>query len=88
MNTMNPQIKKILAEFRKKEADRNRARRKRGECCAVLCHGPGHQSKSYCQKKGPHKIHEAVYGCYDQRATWKGMKKFTGFFDEAPEVND
>lgn len=83
---MNSEIKKILAEFHKKEVERNRARRKRGECCAVLHHGPGHQSQTYCQKKGTHKVHEAVYGCYDQRATWKGMKKFTGYFDEAPEV--
>lgn len=64
-------------------------RKKAGLCCAILGHGPGHQSKTYCNVKGRHKIHECVYGCYDQVATWKGSVKkikFTGYFDEPPEV--
>ncbi len=62
-------------------------RKERGECNAQLWHGPGHQSKTYCQVKGPHKIHRAVYGCYDQEMEWKGKKAFTGYFDEPKELS-
>lgn len=61
--------------------------KKEGECNAQLWHGPGHQSKTYCQVKGPHKIHRAVYGCYDQEMEWKGKKSFTGYFDEPKELS-
>ena len=62
-------------------------RKKEGLCCAILGHGPGHQSKTYCEVKGKHKIHQCTYGCYDEVATWKGSvykMKFTSCFDEAP----
>lgn len=59
-------------------------RKKEGKCIAILCHGPGHQSKTYCQKIGKHAVHMARYGCYDELATWRGMKKFTGYFDDPP----
>ena len=62
-------------------------RRKEGKCCAILGHGPGHQSKTYCQVIGKHKTHECIYGNYDQVATWRGPVnkiKFTSYFDEPP----
>jgi hypothetical protein len=57
-------------------------RKKNGLCCARLHHGPGHCSSTYCQNMGPHKVHSAIYGCYDQEMEWKGMRAFTGYFDE------
>jgi hypothetical protein len=53
-------------------------------CYAVIWHGPGHQSHTHCQIAGPHKIHSARYGEFDQWAEWKTMKVFSGYFDEPP----
>ena len=66
---------------------REKQRREEGLCCAQLGHGPGHQSVTYCEVIGKHKIHQCVYGSYDQLATWRGptwKKKFTGYFDDPP----
>jgi hypothetical protein len=66
-------------------------RKKEGLCCAILAHGPGHQSKTYCEIKGRHTIHQCTYGCYDERAEWKGSKykiKCTGYFDEPPIIRE
>jgi hypothetical protein len=71
----------------KQEAER----KSRGECIAKLGHGPGHQGKTYCDVKGPHKIHHCVFGSYREDATWTGNVhriKFTGYFDEAPYVKE
>lgn len=84
--TVPAHVKKLLASFRKRKLQEIKDRKSRGECCAVIYHGPGHQSKAFCQMLGKHNIHMAVYGCYDQKATWKGMKKFTGFFDDPPRA--
>ena len=68
-------------------------RKKEGQCCAILFHGPGHQSKTYCQVKGKHIkhkgriVHRARYGCYDQIMEWHGTEGFTGFFDEPNELD-
>ena len=80
--TLNPKKKCFKCET---EAER----RKKGLCCAILGHGPGHQSKTYCQEKGDHKIHRCTYGSYDQVAEWKGSVtkiKFTGYFDDPPSL--
>lgn len=61
---------------------------KEKECNAVICHGPGHQSKTRCCLTGDHEIHEARYGNHDQLARWKGDKVFSGYFDEPPEEPD
>jgi hypothetical protein len=53
-------------------------------CTAKIYHGPGHQSGTSCELKGPHEIHEARYGSGDQLARWKGDKIFSGAFDEPP----
>ena len=53
-------------------------------CEAVICHGPGHQSKTHCHVKGKHTIHKTYYGYYNQLAQWKGMQVFSGYFDEPP----
>ena len=82
---MNDDTKKMLAEIKKREKERFAERRAEGKCCAILYHGPGHQSKTFCRKMGKHKIHECTYGRYDQGASWKGMEKCTGYFDESPD---
>ena len=78
------EVKKILEEIKRHERERLAKRRAEGKCCAVLYHGPGHQSETFCQRMGKHKVHGCTYGNYDQYAEWNGMKKFTGYFDEAP----
>ncbi len=54
-------------------------------CSAIICHGPGHQSKTKCYIRGEHEIHETRYGSCDQLARWKGSKVFSGYFDESPD---
>lgn len=59
------------------------------DCTATLWHGPGHQSRTRCEVRGPHDIHRATYGPighYDTIATWRGGDATTGFFDEPPSV--
>lgn len=66
-----------------------RERKAKGLCMAQLGHGPGHQSKTFCERTGEHKIHTCVFGRYNEVATWIGSVnkiKFTGYFDDAPEV--
>ena len=53
-------------------------------CKAVIWHGPGHQSKTHCQKHGQHKIHEAIYSSYEQLARWKEDEIYSGCFNEPP----
>lgn len=55
----------------------------RSECPALIAHGPGHQSKSHCERKGEHDQHMAE-GPRDIYR-WHGMFSFSGFFDESPE---
>lgn len=55
-----------------------------GECPAILWHGPGHQSRARCRLRGPHAIHETVYGSARQFARWEGDKAFSGVFNEPP----
>lgn len=64
-------------------------RKKEGLCLAALHHGPGHQSKTYCQVKGRHAVHRATYGSLDQTMEWRekrGKPTCTGFFDEPVPV--
>lgn len=77
--------------FHKKEGcykcKEEKQRKKANLCCAILAHGPGHQSKTYCDQEGKHTIHTCRYGSYDQIATWKGpitKIKCTGYFDDPP----
>lgn len=64
----------------------DKRRKEQGLCLAILNHGPGHQSKTYCQVNGKHRIHSCVYGRYDQEMQWKSMSAFTGRFDEPQEI--
>jgi hypothetical protein len=65
-----------------------------GRCCAILRHGPGHQSHDFCeQPMVGHATHRgrrlhtiARFGQYDQSAEWFGARKSTGYFDEPPHV--
>jgi len=59
-------------EVRRKAA--LKARKAQGLCNAVLYHGPGHQSKTFCECKGPHKKHKCTYGSYNEEAEWTGME--------------
>lgn len=66
-----------------------KARKAKGLCIAKLGHGPGHQSTTYCEVKGKHKVHECTYGSYSQFAQWIGPTwklKFTGYFDNPPTI--
>lgn len=78
----DPRIRKIYEELYNKEKQELKDRKAKGLCNAVLHHGRGHQSKTFCQCKGEHKKHKAEYGRYNEVMEWKGMKAFTGFFDE------
>jgi hypothetical protein len=64
---------------------REAERTQKGECNAQLHHGPGHQSHTYCQLKGPHKIHLANVGF--EVAQWKTKHVFSGYFDEMPTID-
>lgn len=62
---------------------------KEDRCLAKLGHGPGHQSKTYCEVIGPHEVHEC--SCHAGDARWKDPAnkiKFTGYFDEVPYCDD
>jgi len=57
-------------------------KKKKYECTAHICYGPGHQSTTNCHKtKKYHKIHAARYGSYEQYVEWKGQEAFTDFWD-------
>jgi len=84
INKQEAHVKELMAKFAKDRKARLAKRKAEGKCCAQLHHGPGHQSSTYCYKVGEHKIHECIYGSFESYATWKGMKKFTGCFDESP----
>jgi len=62
-----------------------------GQCNAKLHHGPGHQSSTFCEETGDHDIHMCHYypsGCYETVARWTEDHKFSGFFDEPPDVEE
>lgn len=62
------------------------------QCEERIWHGPGHQSSTRCRITGPHEIHEAVYGEFNQFAQWRkkpdGLLTFSGVFDEPPYGED
>jgi hypothetical protein len=72
----------FLAEYYPEKLDA--ALRSQRCCDAVLYHGPGHQSRTTCHRKGEHQIHECRYGRYEQLARWEGSEAYTGVFDEPP----
>lgn len=52
------------------------------KCEAVLCAGPGHQSKFKCERTDfPHRIHRDCHG-----RAWVGDKGYTGYFDEEMDI--
>lgn len=56
-------------------------------CPATIHHGPGHQSRTGCDLGlTPHTIHEAHV--MDGRARWKGLIRFSGYFDELPQDDE
>lgn len=79
-------LKQGLIDRRRRELALFKERRSKGLCCAQVGHGPGHQSSTFCEKRGKHKIHGCRYGCYDQYTEWRKMQGFTGYFDEPKEI--
>lgn len=69
-------------------------RRDEGLCTAQIAHGPGHQSRTFCDHpsgdKHPRRSgrleHLARYGEFDQLATWYGKKAYSGYFDDPPST--
>lgn len=55
-------------------------------CEATIFHGPGHQSKTKCQKEQPHIVHSARYGSMEQHAEWVGDVAHSDFFDAPPDL--
>ena len=67
-------------------------------CTAEIWHGPGHQSHSRCERRGPHRVHairerypadtlfwvdeQAKHCRYDSGR--EGFYVFSGFFNESP----
>lgn len=56
------------------------------QCPAIIRHGPGHQSKTHCQKLIPHKQHYAEIR--SENYYWSADEVCSGFFDESPEEED
>ena len=57
-------------------------------CEAKIWHGPGHQSSTTCRLRGPHDIHEAIYGEFNQVGYWTTNEVYTGVFDEPPVAQE
>lgn len=55
-------------------------------CEATISHGRGHQTRSRCDRRGPHVVHTHDAGW--RRFEWTGTDASTGFFDEDVEVSD
>jgi len=75
----------ILKELQKHILETHRKRKSKGLCCSILHHGPGHQSKTFCSRKGKHTVHSCVYGSYENFMEWNGKEAFTGYFDKPKE---
>jgi len=72
---INETVKAFKAMCKKELKDR----KAKGLCNAILYHGPGHQSKTFCECKGPHKKHKCNFGRYDETEEWTGMKGYAGY---------
>lgn len=72
----------MAIKYRRMELDEFKERRREGLCCAIIHHGPGHQSKTFCELKGKHREHYAIYGIYDLEAYWSGMHGSSGSADQ------
>ena len=48
-----------------------------GLCVARIHHGPGHQSSTFCELTGNHKIHHATFGEFDSYQEWEGYEAFS-----------
>lgn len=82
--TVDPKdVLAALARARTEFAKTGRKRKKKLDltlCGATIYHGPGHQSKSQCEMRGPHTQHSAIDELY-----WSTKKAFSGYFDQSPE---
>ena len=72
--------------MKKREKEYLAERKSEGLCNAILHHGPGHQSRTFCELKGNHKIHKTEYGLYRQVMEWKGKEACTDFWDDPKEL--
>ena len=69
----------IVKEFKTRQKQELKDRMAKGLCNAVIYHGPGHQSKTFCECKGPHKKHKCTVGRYEEYIEWTGMKGYSGY---------
>jgi hypothetical protein len=60
------EIEQILIEIEAKKKEEEII------CPAIVCHGPGHQSRTHCQAIGPHTVHHATFGEFDDYLGWTG----------------
>jgi len=51
-------------------------------CTATISHGPGHQSRTKCERTGPHDLHYAHV--MRTETQWRGEHVFSGASDEFP----
>jgi len=72
-------IAATLKAFEARKKQELKDRKAAGLCNAILYFGPGHQTKTFCECKGPHKKHKANYGRYGEETEWIGMKGYTGY---------
>jgi hypothetical protein len=56
-------------------------------CTARIWHGPGHQSSTPCEVKGPHEVHRAIYGSDRTEATWKDGSYTNGLRERGIEFD-
>ena len=76
----------ILKRIKENRTARLQEREAKGQCTAVLHHGRGHQSETFCELMGQHDVHRCEYGRYGEIMEWRGMTASTGFFDEPVEM--
>jgi hypothetical protein len=55
----------------------------KANCQASIRHGPGHQSRARCNRRGPHEVHSV-----DDEWFWRGDEGSTGFFDDTPDEDE
>jgi hypothetical protein len=59
----HPEVVRVLARYREWKIP----------CPAIIAHGPGHQSRTECEIRGRHEIHQAtLFGTHTGIYEWEG----------------
>lgn len=80
--TNKDDFRKRAEECRYSLKNEQKERRKKGLCHAYIIHGPGHQSKTFCQLKGKHRKHFAIYGRFELSREWRNIRGSSGMDDQ------